>query len=149
MDSLVNVGHEYVLRDAREMIPAIYYVWKQMGHVDPFVMIWPRKKVQWLGMTTNQSIGVDLPTDRSTWTKFLAEKALQYAAFALLLVEQKKDEVVMILESKAGTNSWCLPIENHGDVNVLGSPTERADAHSIGLLWRPTEKERPEGSPAA
>lgn len=131
-------GHEYVLRDARETLPALYDVWKKEGRIDSFVLIWPRKRVQWLGMNTNQSVGFDMPKERGEWAKFLAEKALQNAAFALLLVEQRDHEVVAIMESRAGANSWHLPIENHGDVAILGAPEEKADADHIGLLWSPT-----------
>jgi len=141
MDDLTARGHAYVLEDVRGTLPALYDVWKQKGSINPFVMIWPRKAVQWLGMKTNQSVGFDMPADRNAWPEFLAEKALKNAAFALLLTERKGNEIVAILETQAGTSSWHLPVEDHGNVEVLGEPIEQTDIDSIGLLWRPTAAE--------
>lgn len=131
-------AHDYVVRDARAALPSVKDVWRKKRRIDPFVMMWPRKKVEWLGMKTNQTVGFGLPKDRSAWTKFLAEQALQHSAFALLLVEQREDEVVAILESPAGAISWHLPIKCHGDARLLGDPVERTDAESIGLLYDAT-----------
>lgn len=120
----------------RETLPALHKVWKSVGRINPFVLIWPRRKVEWKGMTTNQSIGFDLPEDKNKWATFLAEAALRNAAFALLLVEQRDREVVAIMESRAGAVSWHLPIEDHGDVLILGTPVEQSGTDQIGLLYR-------------
>jgi hypothetical protein len=62
-------------------------------------------------------------------------------AYALLLVEQREQAVVVIVESNHGSKSWHIPVENHGDVSALGKPTERVDTDAIGILWRPKRAE--------
>jgi hypothetical protein len=80
---------------------------------------------------------VDLPPEKAAWPNELKRIVKVYGAYALLLVEQHVQEVVVILESPHGTVSWHVPIRNQGNVRVLDDAEEKTDVDYIGLLWSP------------
>jgi len=42
-------------------------------------------------------------------------------AYAILVVEQKANEIKLILSPRHGAKSWSIPIQQSGDTKVLGS----------------------------
>lgn len=77
----------------------------------------------------------DLPTDPALRKERVKNAVTQTGAYALLVAEQLEGEVRAIFESQHGSRTWRLPLKDHGDVRVLGTPVVRDNAESIGVLW--------------
>jgi hypothetical protein len=131
--------HDDIVREAEAGLKSLYDTWSKHSCISPFALVWPYKPVNFHGHKTESVLPFDLPADRSKWTTELRRIADAASAYAVLLVEQRAGAVVVILESVHGTKSWHIPIENHGNVNVLGDRVEKTDTDSIGLLWSPKQ----------
>lgn len=89
------------------------------------------------GCKTESVLPFDIPENKKEWPFVLHRLVTEYKAYAILLVEQKTVEILVIVESPHGTKSWHIPIRNHGNVQVLDDPIEKTDVDTIGLLWSP------------
>jgi hypothetical protein len=130
--------HERMLREAAAGIKdMLHKSWKEQGRVQPFVISWIQEPIICDdGTTVTNHFWGPMPEDRSKWTTRLATVIEKTKPFALMLCEQRRDEVVVIFESREGTRSWRYPIKMHGHNPVLGDPTTRDDVDSLGVLWR-------------
>ena len=129
--------HDDVVEEARGGLKAIFDAWAQEGKVDPFALVWPSKPVSFHGIVTEGVLPFDMPKDRATWPQLLRRIIEKTEAYALLLTEQRAQDVSIIVESTHGSKSWSYPIRNHGDVYILEEPVEKTDTDCIGLLWSP------------
>jgi hypothetical protein len=119
-------------------LPKIYATWKKSMRVDPFLLSWPSELVYDVnGVPLENVCYLDLPQDKNQWRKMMHEALKLTSPKALLLLEQNDKDVKLILETPAGSTSWVIPIERHGDICVLGKAAKKTDTDSIGLLWRP------------
>lgn len=125
------------MKEAANGLSSVYETWATKRRIDPFVLVWPSEPVNFHGKQTEDVMPFDLPNDASRWPTFLRDLVKKTTAYALLLVEQREQAVVVIFESPHGTKSWNIPIKNHGNVNVLGEAKEKSDIDYIGLLWSP------------
>ncbi len=117
-------------------IPGIYKSWKLRGKIEPFIMSWPAEPVlDDNGLPIEGTCLLDLPADQGLCSTTLLAFMKKTKAYALLLTEQRADEVRVILESHHGSRSWCIPILVSGDIRTLGQPVVRDDTHRIGILW--------------
>lgn len=130
--------HDDMLEEAAAGLKsAIHESWKLKGKVDPFIISWVQKNIEADdGSVITNHVVSDMPENKAMWTHHLILVIKRTKPYALMLCEQREDEVVAVFESQHGTRSWRYPINKHGLTRVLGEPTTRDDTDSIGLLWR-------------
>jgi hypothetical protein len=122
--------------EAARGIPGIYKTWKIARKVEPFIIGWPAEAIlDDNGVPTEDTCLLSLPEDQDLWSTTLLTFAQKTKAYALLLAEQLKDEVRVVLESHHGTRSWSIPILVSGDIRTLGTAVVKDDTHRIGILW--------------
>lgn len=131
--------HDDLVRYTEGGIEKIYEMWKKDKKVPPFFLSWPANPVAAFDGTKLDGVcTLELPENKSKWSS-LMKKAVQLTdAYAILLCEQRQEDVRVILESGHGTKSWTMPIQRRADVLFLGKPTTKVDTESIGLLWSPS-----------
>src|SRR5262245_37388379 len=92
-------------------IATLYDTWRRNGQISPFVIFWP-------ATTVRDSNGIELEgpclreldTEKANWHKQIVEGIKLTNAYALLLVQQRANKVLAILESQHGVVNWSLPI---------------------------------------
>lgn len=129
--------HDIAVRQAEDGLPAIPDTWREKGLMDQFLIAWPGEPLKAVdGTEITRQVYTDLPRDKATWRQLFANFVEKTKPYALLLCEQKEDEVVVVIESQHGSKSWHWPIEKHGPDKVLGDRVEKTNKASIGMLWR-------------
>jgi hypothetical protein len=133
--------HDDLCTLAEASIPTLYNSWKELQKIDPFLITWPAETVKaGDGAAINGACTLELKeVPKEEWRSTILEALQLTKAYALLLVEQREHEILAILESKHGSKSWHMPIQQRGDIKVLGRSTSRADTDSLGYLWRPNK----------
>lgn len=127
-----------LIRNAEAGIKGLYNTWKRAKRIDPFVIVWPATTVTDKdGIELEGAVVRELNPDPATWTKHILEAIKLTNAYALLRVHQHDRNVKAILESQHGARCWTLPINRHGDVDVLGRASFEDNQECVGLLWRP------------
>lgn len=132
-----RILHNELSKEARNGLPSLYKTWAEHSEIGAFVLVWPDRMVSFHGHRTINPMPFDMPENKKDWAGKLRQLIEDKHAFALLLVEQRKQDILAVFESPHGAVSWQVPIENHGDVRILGTPIEKVDAEYIGLLWSP------------
>jgi hypothetical protein len=133
--------HDAIAKKAALGLNAIYATWRKHGKLTPFILVWPLDDLNFKGcLPTDSEIVVDLPEDSKAWTPILLKLFEDTAPFAVLLAQQKEEEILLVLESECGTSSWHIPIRKHGPDVVLGQPSTKTDADCLGLLWKAGKK---------
>jgi hypothetical protein len=121
-------------------ISTLYDTWKKKGCISPFIILWPASAVlDSRGVRVDGPCLRELDPDKSQWRRQMVEAVKLTNAYALLLTQQRDDQVLLILESQHGVVNWAIPIRRSGDAVVLGR-SRRAGSESVGLLWRPTSQ---------
>jgi hypothetical protein len=129
--------HDDLAKKAAVALSTLQDTWNEDGKIDPFAISWVQETVHSdAGRPIDRFVLVDLPQDRAQWSGALVATVQKTKPYALLVCEQKEDEVVAIFESQHGSRSWRYPIKSHGRVKLLGDPSTRDDVDSIGILWR-------------
>jgi hypothetical protein len=136
-DSLELI-HQDLVEEVSWGLESLYSSWRLRGRIDPFLIIWPHRTVTFEGARVNDSIPLQLPEDEQDRRTTVLKAVKNMKAWALLLVEQRAESVLVLFESPMGTKSWRFPIVRHGDVQVLDTPKESVNTDSLGILWRPT-----------
>jgi hypothetical protein len=132
---------DYLTDIAEAGIKGLYQTWKEKRSIDPFLISWPAETLlDDNGIMLEGPCSLDLPPERESWSQTIRYFTQRTQAYALLLTEQKEEEVRIILESHHGTRSWTLPIQLSGDLRVLGAPKREDDTQCIGLLWNPARR---------
>lgn len=127
--------HDDIVEAARAGIPTLYNTWKKQQSIRPFILSWPTQKIIWQGEETERVVAFDAPREAEKLHRFLEEVQKKTMAYALLLWEQKEQAIVGVLESRHGGVSWHIPIQDHGNIAVLGQPEERVNVDRLGLYW--------------
>lgn len=132
--------HKEVLRRATRSVDSIPDLWRKDRRIYSSILLWPNDSVR---TTTGERFsGVvfsEVPTGLSSnaeRAQYFARVVKQVNAYAILLVEELDDCVHCIFESSYGTETWRLPIKDHGGVRVLGAATKRTNAESVGVIWK-------------
>lgn len=135
--------HEQLSLQAEANLDLIYKRWKTtQGKLEPFLLTWPSEPVQTSnGSWITGACQLTLPKDKAQWKGLLVEAIVLTSPKAMLLLEQNEKDVKLILETPEGSTSWVIPIERHGDINVLGKAARKIDTDSIGFLWQPNMAE--------
>lgn len=130
--------HDDLLARAAAGVESLYRTWREEGRIDPFFIAWPAEPVQTReGSMIAGPCMLELPADRRTWNKKMLEAMRLTRAYAILLTEQRDEDVRVILESPHGARCWTVPIERHGDVRALGRASSQDDGPCLGILWKP------------
>jgi hypothetical protein len=132
------VNHRGLENQAQGALRVLHESWAHTKRVTPFLLTWPGRPVpDHDGSLVKGTVKLDLSdTPKSVWSRDIREAVELTGAVAILLCEQLEDRVLVILESRYGTTSWQLPIQQRGDVDILGQPSTHINLHSIGILWR-------------
>lgn len=132
--------HDDLVEQAELGLGTLKDVLKKHGRVDPYVLSWPQENLEDKeGKTVNHVVACALPEDTADWAAVLLRVVQRTKPYGLLLVEQKKDEVVALFETQHGARSWHYPLIQKSSSWVLGEPSTTADAECIGILWRTTQ----------
>jgi hypothetical protein len=137
--------HTDLARLAEAGVKSLYETWKNERKIYPFLVTWPGETIK-----TDEGVRIEgpchlpLPEDKKVWNGVMLEAIKRTKAYAVLLVEQRDQDVRVILESPHGAKCWTLPIVRSGDVFILGNQTSTVDKEHLGLLWSPkNDKARP------
>jgi hypothetical protein len=132
--------HDSLVRQAAAGVASIYNNWKKNGRIDPFFMAWPTGTLIGSdGAEISDICMLDLREQhKAEWPRLMREAIQLTNAYALLLCEQRANDISVILESTQGTRAWTVPIIRSGDVRILGKTSYRDNVESVGLLWTPT-----------
>lgn len=129
--------HDVLRERAGWVVRKLYRLWSRNGRIGPVALSWPAEKLKLSnGQEYDKVVTCPLPTeekDRPARLRLLIERTNPYA---LLLVEQRKDSVKALFESRHGARCWTLPLKDHGGVKILGDMSHEDDGECIGLLWR-------------
>lgn len=128
---------EVILHQVRKSaIPNVKNLWKKDREVPTMMLSWPAEYLP----TDSGEVVTHLVSFAPPKGEDLFKHAVNFArdtkAYALLLVEEHKDKVQVIVESAHGARSWNFPKKRHGDVLVLGKESATKDDECIGILWR-------------
>lgn len=125
-----------LVRWADGSIKAIYDIWKRKRSIDAFFLSWPAVPVKTHdGGMLDDICRLELPQDKGEWPGLFRDAVRLTKPFAILLCEQREQDVRLIIESEYGTRSWTLPIQRRGDIVILGKADVKTDVENIGLLW--------------
>lgn len=128
-----------LVQRAEEGIATLYDTWKRDKRIAPFTILWPATTVKDVqGVELEGPCLRELDEDRTQWRRQMVEAIKLTNAYAMVLVQQRDDRVLVILESQHGSVNWVLPVYRSGDVFVLGQAKRSEGGEHIGLLWRPT-----------
>jgi len=131
--------HDELLRRAERSVSAIPELWKKDQKIHSSLLLWPNDSVRTTtGDRFSGIVFAEIPAsvDAADKLRFIKKATEQVEAYALLLVEEVGDCVRCVFESMHGTETWRLPIKDHGGVRVLGVAARRTNAESIGVLWQ-------------
>lgn len=138
--------HDNLLQEAEVGLGAVKESVELSGSVNPFVLSWLSEPVKDAdGNTIEHIMLFDMPSDKKWWGKEFIRIVKKTDPYALLLVEQEKDEVVALFESRHGSKSWryqIVPSKSKSGKTVK-KPAVRTDHECIGLLWRPVRRQEP------
>jgi hypothetical protein len=129
--------HMCLLVEAEAMVAYVNEAWKDTGgHLPCLGFAWPAEHLYVKNDVIKDMVTTtfsDAPSMRSVELRDFVRLS---KAYALLVIEQRTQDVKIIFESMHGSRSWTLKIEQHGDAKVLSKPTVVDNNESIGLLWR-------------
>lgn len=128
--------HDELLRRARAAVDTLPELWRRDNKIQACLLLWPEDAVRTnvKGKDHTGLVFAELP-EEATRQAFVQKASERCGAYALLVVEQLGDCVRAIFESQHGTETWRLPLKDHGGVKVLGAAAHRSNAESLGVLW--------------
>ncbi len=125
-----------LIADGKKVIGMVRDLWRKNRKVPRMLFSWPSEHLPTAdGKVVTHIVSFAIPDELATFEAAVA-MTKETKAYALLLVEQEKTDVRILLESFHGTRCWRLPIRRHGDVNVLEKEHASQDTESLGILWR-------------
>jgi hypothetical protein len=133
--------HEAIAKKAALGLNQIYATWRKNKKMNAFVVAWPLDTLSFKNTwPTNNEVVLDLPDNQKTWGPIIQRVIETTGPFAVLLAQQKEDEILLVLESAHGSSSWHIPIHKHAHEHVLGQPSTKTDVDAVGLLWKAGKK---------
>lgn len=134
MEKFRRGSHEYYIEVAEVVLSQVFKAWRDKLKFSDILVTWPSRPISADdGSPITDHCLLPLPaTDRR---KAIVAMVGRTDAHALLLLEKTEEDVYLLVETPMGTKSWRLPIEKHGDVRVLGSPTVKTNVDKLGLLY--------------
>ena len=122
--------HDGLLRQAEAMVRYIYESWKH-GEFPDILFAWP-------GATIQDDSGKDIEgivcmvLPKEDIEKGKAKEALRKRVrpYGTLCIETKGQFIESLFRTRHGSVTWTIPIEDHGDVKVLGK-LERTEVSHV------------------
>jgi len=124
-------------------MPALYRRWAKQKKIQPFCIVWPTKEVYHDRQIKMTPFPLAMPTSRRQWNAFIRKAVKATMAYALLLVEQQEQAIVISLEDIHGPCRWKIPIVDRVNVQILGKPKEEDGVGELGIL-QPLSFEEPQ-----
>lgn len=131
--------HDGLVKRAEVVVKTVYEIWRKERKIAPVLMTWPAETIRTERGEPHEGVCIlDLPEGPATRSVAIREMVGRTKAYALLLIEQRSDDVQVTLESRLGARCWRIPISDHGDVKILEQAVVRDNEAHVGLLWSPT-----------
>lgn len=128
--------HVELLRRAEHSVAKITDLWRESKRIYPTLLMWPTDEVKLKnGGSHTGLIFAEMPEEQADRPAFIKRAVADCDAYALLVVEEVAGAVRAIFESEHGTETWRLPIKDHGGVRVLGAAARSTNTESLGVLW--------------
>ncbi len=129
--------HDELQRRAAQSVAKIPDLWRDAKRIFPTLLLWPTDAVPTTaGDKFSGVVLVELPDSLADRLSAVRKATKDCGAYAVLVVEEVGDAVRAIFETQHGTETWRLPIKDHGGVRVLGAAVKRSNVESIGVLWK-------------
>jgi hypothetical protein len=129
--------HDELARRCAHSAEQVLVFWRTYHRIYPTLLLWPSSTIKTVtGEKFSGVIFTELPEAPEARRAAIVAAANRCKAYGLLLTEQLDQAVRLIFESECGTRTWRFPIKNHGDIQVLGTPTLRDNVESIGIRWK-------------
>jgi hypothetical protein len=121
---------------AERMVEEVRAQWREKQRITNCCITWPAEVLKDdAGREIQDAVYCVLPPGEEQ--EALRRMVERTKAYALVLIEQKKDELRVLFESHHGARAWLIPLELHGDVRVPGATRVTENAECVGLLWKP------------
>lgn len=131
--------HDNLLRICQNVVDEAKRLWEAKVPLPGHALTWPSSVIRDdKSSLIDRAVIMEMP-ERSEWKKALTALVARTQAYGLLLLETDTKRIYAIFESMHGSRSWTVPIERHGDRDVLGDQRTKDDVDSIGLLWSPKQ----------
>lgn len=128
--------HAELLRRAAQAVARIPETWKESKRIFPVILLWPTTQVKAQHGEWHTGVIFDtLPEEVEARPVHIKQVIAKCDAYAVLVVEEVEGAVRAIFESEHGTETWRLPIKDHGGVRVLGAAARSSNTESIGVRW--------------
>lgn len=131
--------HMGLLKEADAVVKSMYKTWRRDRRIAPLLFTWPGETIRMDSGEPHEGVCIlELPEgdeERQDALRMMVERT---KAYALLLVEQHREEVRIILESRHGARCWRIPLASHGEVVILERAQVEDDGVHVGLLWSPS-----------
>lgn len=128
--------HNELLARAATTVWRIPELWKEQKRIFPIILLWPTAQVKAQKGEWHTGVVFDtLPEEAAQRPAHIKQAAKKCNAYAVLVVEEVEGAVRAIFESEHGTETWRLPIKDHGGVRVLGIAARSSNTESVGVLW--------------
>ncbi len=128
--------HVELLRRAEHSVAKIPDLWRDSKRIYPTLLMWPTDEVKLkTGGSHTGLVFAEIPEEQTDRQAYIKRAVDLCGAYALLVVEEVEGAVRAIFESEHGTETWRLPIKDHGGVRVLGVAARSTNTESIGVLW--------------
>lgn len=132
------IWDDLILR-SETLVKKVREQWQKTRTVPRMLISFPARHLPVGDKIITDVVSFAVPKEMATF-RAAVELAKTTQAYALLLVERVNDDVHIVLESHHGTRSWRMPLRRHGDVTVLEKGEATTNVDSIGVLWRPHQK---------
>lgn len=110
-------------------------MWMARRRIPTMILSWPAESiVDDHGNAINDVVALVVPTDIPL-LRALTDITTRTKSYALLVCTSTDKEIKIVLESHHGVRCWVIPIERHGDVDVLGEMNVSDNAGGYRLLW--------------
>ena len=128
--------HDELLTRAAVAVGRIPEMWKEQKRIFPIILLWPTTQVKAQKGEWHTGVVFDLlPEDAELRPAHIKKVTATCDAYAVLVVEELPNVVRAVFESEHGTETWRLPIKDHGGVRVLGVAARSSNTESIGVRW--------------
>lgn len=130
--------HNDLLKQAEVAVRVVYEIWRKERTIAPMLFTWPAERILTEAGEPHEGVCIlELPEEQERRSAALMAMVRRTKAYALLLIEQQREDVRVIFETKHGARCWSIPLIPHGDVVILERAHVQDDVVHVGLLWSP------------
>ena len=127
--------HDELVEESARLVDTAREVFKKKKGDASIVIAWPSEAIKIDEGEIDGCVLANFPKEN---TKDRLRQIVETAkAYGLLVIEQRPDAIVAVLETPHGARCWKMQIERHGDVDVLAAPVITDNKDHLGLVWSP------------